>query len=125
MADKDIRMLVEAIVDYLQWERSIKADGLHRPLIRDSFALIDFLRFTTSRDMVWEDMFTPHTLKEFSHVSTFKHPSRTFLAVSSFLASDGRGGLHRQSFKHLAGESRLNQEGQSHHRYDHLFHERV
>jgi site-specific recombinase XerD len=90
MADKDIRRLVEAIVDYLEWEKSIKADGAYRPVTRDSLILIDFLRFTTSKDMAWEDMFTPHTLKEFSHVSTFKHPSRTLLAVSSFLASNGR-----------------------------------
>jgi integrase/recombinase XerD len=90
MADKDTRKLVEAIVDYLEWEKSIKANGAYRPVTQDSLILIDFLRFTTSKDMAWEDMFTPHTLKEFSHVSTFKHPSGTLLAVSSFLASDGR-----------------------------------
>ena len=90
MADKGTRKLVEAIVDYLEWEKSIKANGAYRPVTRDSLILIDFLRFTTSKDMVWEEMFTLQTLKEFSHVSTFKHPSRTLLAVSSFLASDGR-----------------------------------
>ena len=90
MADKDIRMLVEAIVDYLQWERSLKANGLHRPLIRDSFALIDFLRFTTSRDMVWEDIFTPHALKEFSEFSSFKHASRALIELSGFLSINGR-----------------------------------
>jgi integrase/recombinase XerD len=90
MADKDIRMLVEAVVDYLEWERSIKATGIHRPLIRDSFALIDFLRFTTSRNMVWEDMFTPHTLKEFSEFSTFKHASRALIELSGFLSINGR-----------------------------------
>jgi hypothetical protein len=59
MPDKDIRMLVEAIVDYLEWEQSIKATGIQRPLIRDSFVLIEFLRFTTRKDVAWEDMFTP------------------------------------------------------------------
>jgi hypothetical protein len=49
MAGEDIRMLVEAIVDYLEWERSMKATGIQRPLIGDSFALIDFLRFTTQQ----------------------------------------------------------------------------
>jgi hypothetical protein len=51
MPDKDIRMLVEAIVDYLEWERSLKANGLHRPIIRDSLILIDLrlaLPFTHS-----------------------------------------------------------------------------
>ena len=83
-------MLVEGVVDYLEWETSIKANGAHRPITRDSFILIEFLRFAARKDMSWEEMFTLHTLKEFSHVSTFKHPSRTLLAVSSFLASDGR-----------------------------------
>jgi integrase/recombinase XerD len=90
MADKDIRMLVEAIVDYLQWEQSIKASGLHRPLIRDSFVLIDFLRFATHREMAWEDMFTPGTLKEFSEFSGFKHASRVLTELSGFLYSSGK-----------------------------------
>lgn len=90
MADKDIRMLVEAIVDYLEWEQSIKATGLHRPLIRDSFVLIEFLRFTTRKDVAWEDMFAPHTLKEFSEFSGFKHASRALIPLSRFLSINGR-----------------------------------
>jgi integrase/recombinase XerD len=90
MADKDIRMLVEAIVDYLEWERSMKATGIHRPLIRDSFALIDFLRFTTRKDMTWEDMFTPQTLKEFSGFTTFKYASRALSGLWGFLSIHNR-----------------------------------
>jgi len=90
MADKDTRMLVEAIVGYLQWERSIKATGLHRPLIQDSLILIDFLRFATLKDMVWEDMFTLNTLKEFSRSSGFKHAFRSLIALSGFLYSNGK-----------------------------------
>ena len=90
MADKDVRMLAEAIVDYLEWERSIKATGLHRPLIRDSFVLIDFLRFTTRGETAWKDMFTPHTLKEFFEFSGFKHASRVLTELSGFLYSSGK-----------------------------------
>jgi len=90
MADKDIRMLAEAIVDYLEWERSIKATGLHRPLTRDSFVLMDFLRFSTRREMAWEDMFTPHALKEFSEFSGFKHACRVLTELSGFLYSNGK-----------------------------------
>jgi integrase/recombinase XerD len=86
MADKDIRMLVEAIVDYLEWERSIKANGLHRPLIRDSLILIDLLRFATLKDMLWENMFIPDTMKEFSAFSRFKYASRAFVGLSGFLS---------------------------------------
>jgi integrase/recombinase XerD len=90
MADKDIRRLVEAIVDYLEWEKTLKANGAHRPVTRDSLILIDFLRFAARNEMVWEEMFTLHTLKEFSHVSTFNHASRSFIALSGFLYSNGK-----------------------------------
>jgi len=90
MGDKDIRMLVEAIVDYLEWETSIKAHGPHRPITRDSLILIDFLRFTARKDTSWEEMFTLHTLKAFSHVSSFKHASRSLIALSGFLYSNGK-----------------------------------
>jgi len=90
MTDKDIRRLVEAIVDYLEWEKTIKANGAHRPVTRDSLILIDFLRFAARNDISWEEMFTLHTLKEFSHVSTFKHASRSLIALSGFLYSNGK-----------------------------------
>lgn len=80
MADKDIRMLVEGVVDYLEWETSIKANGAHRPITRDSFILIEFLRFAARKDMSWEEMFTLQTLKEFSQFSRFKHASRPLIA---------------------------------------------
>ena len=90
MADKDIRMLVEGMVDYLEWEQSIKATGIQRPLIRDCFVLIEFLRFTTRKDVAWEDMFTPHTLKEFSGFSSFKSASHALVALSRFLSINGK-----------------------------------
>jgi hypothetical protein len=61
VADKDVRMLVEGVVDYLEWETSIKARGLRRPIIRDSLLLIDFLRFVARKDISWEEMFTLQT----------------------------------------------------------------
>lgn len=90
MADKDIRMLVEGVVDYLEWETSIKANGAHRPITRDSFILIEFLRFAARKDMSWEEMFTLQTLKEFSQFSRFKHASRPLIALSGFLYSNGK-----------------------------------
>jgi hypothetical protein len=90
MPDKDIKMLVEAIVDYLEWERSLKANGLHRPIIRDSLILIDLLRFATLKDMVWEDMFIPHSMKEFSAFSRFKYASRALVGLSGFLSLSHR-----------------------------------
>jgi len=90
MTDKDIRRLVEAIVDYLEWEKTIKANGAHRPVTRDSLILIDFLRFTARKDISWEEMFTLNTLKEFSQFSGFKYASRPLTALSGFLYSNGK-----------------------------------
>jgi len=90
MADKDIRMLVEAIVDYLEWEKTLKANGVHRPITRDSLILIEFFRFAAREDISWEEMFTVQTLKAFCDRNPFKHASRPLLALSGFLYSNGK-----------------------------------
>jgi integrase/recombinase XerD len=90
MGDKDIRLLVEGVVDYLEWETSIKARGLRRPIIRDSLLLIEFLRFAARKDLSWEEMFTLQTLKEFCDMSRVKHASRPLIALSSFLYSNDK-----------------------------------
>jgi integrase/recombinase XerD len=90
MGDKDIRRLMEGVVDYLEWEKSMKAHAPHRSLIQDSLILIEFLRFAARKDTSWEEMFTPQTLKAFSYVSHFKHASRSLIALSGFLYSNGK-----------------------------------
>jgi integrase/recombinase XerD len=90
VADKDVRMLAEAIVDYLAWEKSIQAYNPRRPLIRYSLILMDFLGFTIGKDIVWEDMFNLDTLKAFCQFCTFKSASRPLIAVSGYLAINGR-----------------------------------
>jgi len=90
MADRDIRMLAEAVVDYLEWEKSMKVHAPHRSVIQDSLVLIDFLRFAARKDIVWQDMFTSHTRKEFSHSSGFKHASCALIALSRFLSINGK-----------------------------------
>jgi site-specific recombinase XerD len=40
--------------------------------------------------MAWEDMFAPHTLKEFCPFSGFKRASRALIALSGFLSVNGR-----------------------------------
>ena len=81
---------MEAIVDYLEWEKTIKANGVHRPITRDSLLLIDFLCFSTRGEIAWEDMFTLNTLKKFSERSCFKNASHVLTALSGFLYSKGK-----------------------------------
>ena len=60
------------------------------PITRDSFILIEFLRFAARKDMSWEEMFTLQTLKEFSQFSRFKHASRPLIAHCGFLCSNSK-----------------------------------
>jgi len=90
VADKDIRMLAEAIVDYLQWEKSMKKDHPHRCVNAYSLTLIEFLRFAISRDIPWKDLFTLNTVKEFSQSSPFRNASSTLITLSRYLSIHGR-----------------------------------
>ena len=90
MASKDIRMLVQAIGDYLKWVKSMEEHGRSPHTIRYSRILSDFLLFTISKDMVWKDMFTLDTLEGFRKHSTFKNAPRALIALSYYLFSHGR-----------------------------------
>jgi site-specific recombinase XerD len=90
MANEDIRMLVQAIGDYLKWVKSIEEHGRSLHTIRYSRVLTDFLLFAINKDMVWKDMFTLDTLEGFRKHSTFKNAPRALIAISYYLFSHGR-----------------------------------
>ena len=90
MANKDIKMLVEAIGDYLQWVKSMEGHGRSAHTIRYTQELNDFLLFTINKDIAWKDMFTIDTLEEFRKYSGFKNASRALIVLSGYLFSHGR-----------------------------------
>jgi site-specific recombinase XerD len=90
MANEDIRMLVQAIGDYLKWVKSMEEHGRSPHTIRYTQILTDFLLFTINKDMVWKDMFTLDTLEGFRKNSTFKNARRALIALSYYLFSHGR-----------------------------------
>ena len=90
VADKDIRMLVEATQDYVRWAKSIEGHGRSAHTIRYTHILNDFLLFAISKDIAWKDMFTLDTLQAFRNYSGFKSASRALIVLSGYLFSHGR-----------------------------------
>jgi len=87
VANKDIRMLVEAIGDWVQWVKSMEEHGRSPHTIRYTQILNDFLLFAISKDIVWKDMFTIDMLEEFRKYSGFKNASRALIVLSGYLFS--------------------------------------
>jgi integrase/recombinase XerD len=83
-------MLVQAILDYVQWVKCLEEHGRSRHTVRYSQILIDFLIFAIGKDITWKEMFTLDTLEEFRKYSSFKNASRALIALAGFLLSHGR-----------------------------------
>jgi site-specific recombinase XerD len=88
VTDKDIRMLVEAILDYLGW-LNCAAQG-HRLSERYREILIDFILFEINKEITWENMFIFDTFKEFRKYTTFKNTSHALIGLSGYLHQNGR-----------------------------------
>ena len=90
MAGNDLKMLVEGILDYLKWIKTVE-EHRGRPLhLRYRNILIDFLVFTIRKDIVWQDMFTIKTLEAFQAYSSFKRCFPAIKALSEYLLSQGK-----------------------------------
>ena len=89
MANKDIKMLRQAILDYIAWVDSGKPYRGNPSNIRYRQILIDFLFFAINKEITWKEMFTIDTLKAFQKDSGFKGASRALIALSSYLFTHG------------------------------------
>ena len=89
MTDKSTQMLKQAIRDYLQWMRSIQSIGSIK-LMRYGLALVDFIDFVKEKNVVWEDIFTLDTLKEFRKYTSHHNPSDAIRGLSLYLFENGR-----------------------------------
>lgn len=90
MANKDIKMLSKAILDYFKWLDSgdhYWANPSHR---RYSQILMGFLFFVIDRDLSWQQMFTLQTLTAFQSISGFKGASQALITFSFYLFNHGR-----------------------------------
>ena len=90
VTDKDDRMLLDAILDYMGWVKSVEKQRGTPSHLRYTRILMDFLIFVISNSIAWKEMFTFDTLQDFVKYSSFKNASRALFALSGFLFSHGR-----------------------------------
>ncbi len=83
-------MLMEAILDYMQWVKSVEDDRGSRSSLRYTRILIDFLIYVIHKGIAWKGMFTFDTIEAFRTYSGFKGASLAIRALSDYLFSQGR-----------------------------------
>ncbi|MFH1350692.1 MAG: tyrosine-type recombinase/integrase [Pseudomonadota bacterium] len=90
MADKESRMLMDAILDYMGWVKSVEDQrGTPSPL-RYSRILTDFLIYVIHQGTAWEKVFTFETLEAFRAFSGYKGAISALRALSDYLFTQGR-----------------------------------
>jgi len=88
--DKDSRMLMEAILDYMRWVKSMDEHRGGSSSIRYTQILIDFLIYVIHKGIAWEKMFTVQTLEAFQTYSGYKGAQRAIKTLSEYLFSQGK-----------------------------------
>lgn len=89
MADRDIKMLTEAILDYLCRLRSDRSNKESRNAEKFTEILTDFLIFAIKEAVAWEEMFTFDTLIKFRKRTGIKNAGRALISLSEDLHAKG------------------------------------
>ncbi len=89
VSDKDIRMLADAILDYLYQMKIDKQHSDGRSVVRFTEILTDFLIYAIRQDVAWKDMFTFDTFRKFRKGSGLKKASHALSGLSGFLHDNG------------------------------------
>jgi integrase/recombinase XerD len=92
MVDKDSRLLMEAILDYERWVKSIEERRGRPSHLRYTRILIDFLYYVIHKSISWEEMFTFDTLDAFQRYSGYKGACSAIESLSEYLYKQGRIG---------------------------------
>ncbi|MFQ5801022.1 MAG: tyrosine-type recombinase/integrase [Candidatus Hydrothermarchaeales archaeon] len=90
MADKDSKMLMEGILDYMRWIKSVEDLRGSGSSLRYTQILTDFLLYVIHKGITWKQMFTLETLEAFRTYSSYKGACRALMALSGYLFSQGR-----------------------------------
>jgi site-specific recombinase XerD len=83
-------MLMEAILDYMRWVKSVEGHRGGVSNIRYTRTLTDFLFYVIHKGIKWKEMFTPQTLEAFKAYSGYKGAYRAIKALSDYLYSQAR-----------------------------------
>jgi integrase/recombinase XerD len=90
VTDKDSRMLMDAILDYMGWVKSMENHGRGPGTIRYTRILSDFFIYVIHKGIAWEKIFTVDTLEAFQNYSGDKGACRALRALSDYLFSNGK-----------------------------------
>ena len=83
-------MLMEAILDYMRWVKSVEEHRGGSSSIRYTRILVDFLIYVIHKGIAWEKMFTVQTLGAFQTYSGYKGAHRAIKTLSDYLFGQGR-----------------------------------
>ena len=75
MVHEDIKRLMESILDYTRWIRSIEDQRGSPSGLRYTDILTDFLFYVIHKGMVWKEMFTSQTLEAFQAIVVTREPT--------------------------------------------------
>lgn len=89
VTDKDSHMLMDAILDYREWLKSIEDSRGVASHLRDIPILTDFLIFIVNQDTVWEKIFTFETFDAFRAYRGNKGAFGVIRALSHYLFTQG------------------------------------
>jgi integrase/recombinase XerD len=90
VTDKDSRILMDAILDYMGWVKSMENAGGTHSAIRYTRILTDFLLYVIHKGIDWEKMFALSTVEAFRKYSGYKGSFSALRALSDYLFSQGR-----------------------------------
>jgi len=90
VADKETTVLVESILGYVDWIKTIEEQRGRVSCFRYSRILIDFLIYIIRKSIAFKDVFTPDTLEAFRASSGYKRACHAIQALSEYLYTQGR-----------------------------------
>jgi integrase/recombinase XerD len=86
----DSRMLMEAILDYMRWVKSVEAQRAAPSSIRYTRILTDLLFYVIHKGISWKEIFTVQTLEAFQTYSRYKGAYCALKALSDYLFDQAR-----------------------------------
>jgi len=90
VADKDTRMLMDAILDYMGWVKSVEDQKGTPSQLRYTRILTDFLLYVIHKGIAWDKIFTSDTVEAFCTYSGYRGAAGALRALSDYLFGQGR-----------------------------------
>ena len=88
--NEDLKMLMEAILDYLCMIKSAQVQKERNSSTRFTQILIDFFTYAMRENTAWKDMFTFDTFREFRKYTPLENTSHAIIGLSEYLHQKGR-----------------------------------